>query len=155
MIEKNDSNLLFSLDFSNKQLTEIPQDLYDYKLSLYNLDISGNPLINLDEAIKVLSEFQSLKKLKINVETGDEAKKIIESLPNLIILNDHIIHEEENEIEEKKIEEKNKYFEPSIEKNININYNLNKKELAQSNSNNINYNNKNKNNNNNKNLIKI
>ena len=99
MQENNNQNQVVSLDYSNKQLSEFPKELEQYKSTLINLDISANPLLDLDKTIKALTEFTSLKKLKINIEAGDEAKKIIDALPLLEILNDHPINEEDNEIE--------------------------------------------------------
>ena len=99
MSNNNNSDLVISLDYSNKQLSEFPEELYNYKSTLVNLDISANPLLNLDKTINALTEFTNLKQLKINIETGEEAKKLIDALPNLMILNDHPIHEEEEEIE--------------------------------------------------------
>ena len=119
-----------SIDYSNKQLSEFPKEIYNYKATLINLDISANPLLNLDETIKALKEFPSLKKLKINIETGDEAKKIIEALPNLIILNDHPIHEEEeDDIEIDTNGDNNEIIDKKNDTN-NINNNLIKKEIA-------------------------
>ena len=50
-----------SIDYSNKQLSEFPIELYKYKTTLVNLDISANPSLNLDKTIKALTEFPSLK----------------------------------------------------------------------------------------------
>ena len=99
MKENNNQNQVVSLDYSNKQLSDFPKELEQYKSTLVNLDISANPLLDLDKTIKALTEFTSLKKLKINIETGDDAKKIIDALPLLEILNDHPINEEDNEFE--------------------------------------------------------
>ncbi len=123
----NNNNPYISLDFSNKQLEEFPKELYNYKLSLNSLDISANPLINLDKAIEALKEFPALKKLKINIETGDEAKKVIDELPNLLILNDHPIHEEEEEENDNNENQNNNKEITNIKKNDN----LIKQEIAQ------------------------
>ena len=138
-----------SIDYSNKQLSEFPKEIYNYKATLINLDISANPLLNLDETIKALKEFPSLKKLKINIETGDEAKKIIEALPNLIILNDHPIHEEEeDDIEIDTNNDNNEIIDKNKDTN-NINNNLIKQEIAQLNYSSINASNEENNGNNN------
>ena len=125
--------------------------IFNNKSTLINLDISANPLLDLDQTIKALTEFTSLKKLKINIETGDEAKKIIDALPLLEILNDHPIHEEdnENEIHNENIEIISESHENKEANGIhNINNNLIEEEIAQ-----LNYqslNNSNEKNNNNK-----
>ena len=126
-----------SIDYSNKQLSEFPKEIYNYKATLINLDISANPLLNLEETIKALTEFPSLKKLKINIETGDEAKKLIEALPNLIVLNDHPIHEEEDDIEIDTNDDNNEIIDKNKDTN-NINNNLIKQEIAQLNYSSIN-----------------
>ena len=133
MQENNNKNLEVSLDFSNKQLSEFPKELDKYKSTLISLDISANPLLDLDQAIKALTEFTSLKKLKINIETGEEAKKIIDALPLLEVLNDHPIHEEdiENENQNENIEIINESHENNETNGKNINDNLIEEEIAQ------------------------
>ena len=92
MFDNSTTTAVTSLDLSNKYLTEIPKDLFTYKDTLINLNISSNPLIDLDSVIKNLQEFKYLTNLEINIETGAQAKKIIDALPNLEILNSHPIH---------------------------------------------------------------
>ena len=96
MSDKNNVNIKISLNYSNKKLTEFPKELYEHKNSLISLDISANPLLDLDKTINELKEFKSLRNLKINIETGDEAKKLIQALPFLKVLNDIKIQENEN-----------------------------------------------------------
>jgi len=134
MQENNNQNQVVSLDYSNKQLSEFPKELEQYKSTLVNLDISANPLLDLDKTIKALTEFTSLKKLKINIETGDDAKKIIDALPLLEILNDHPINEEDNEFEihNENIEIISESHEINeTNGNNNINDNLIEEEIAQ------------------------
>ena len=135
MQENNNKNLEVSLDFSNKQLSEFPKELDKYKSTLISLDISANPLLDLDQAIKALTEFTSLKKLKINIETGEEAKKIIDALPLLEVLNDHPIHEEDSENENENQNENIEIINESQENNEtngkNINNNLIEEEISQ------------------------
>ena len=97
---KYNTNLGVSLSYSNRKLTEFPKELYKYKTNLISLDISGNPLLDLDIAINELREFKSLKRLKINIETGEEAKKLIQALPFLQVLNDIKIQQEEEKMDE-------------------------------------------------------
>ena len=130
-MSENNSNKVFSLDFSNKQLSEFPKELFKFKASLVNLDISANPQLDLDKTIKALTEFTSLKQLKINIETGEEAKKLIDALPNLVILNDHPINEEEEENENIELIKQNTEIN-------NTNSNLIEQEIAQINFNIIN-----------------
>ena len=134
MQENNNQNQVVSLDYSNKQLSDFPKELEQYKSTLVNLDISANPLLDLDKTIKALTEFTSLKKLKINIETGDDAKKIIDALPLLEILNDHPINEEDNEFEihNENIEIISESHEINeTNGNNNINDNLIEEEIAQ------------------------
>ena len=98
MSDKNNVNIKISLNYSNKKLTEFPKELYEHKNSLISLDISANPLLDLDKTINELKEFKSLRNLKINIETGDEAKKLIQALPFLKVLNDIKIQQDENRI---------------------------------------------------------
>ena len=88
MSGNKNTNIGVSLNYCNKKLTEFPKDIYKYKTTLISLDISANPLLDLDKAINELKEFKSLKRLKINIETGEEAKKLIQALPFLKVLND-------------------------------------------------------------------
>ena len=87
------SPVVTSLDLSNKYLTEIPKDLFTFKNTLINLNISANPLIDFDSVVENLKEFKYLTNLEINIETCAQAKKIIDALPSLQILNNHLIHE--------------------------------------------------------------
>ena len=121
MSGKNNVNIKVSLNYSNKKLTEFPKELYEYKNSLISLDISANPLLDLDKAINELKEFKSLRNLKINIETGDEAKKLIQALPFLKVLNDIKIQENEN----KTNNQKNNVNE-KVENNDKINDNKDK-----------------------------
>ena len=151
-MSENNSNVVFSLDYSNRQLPKFPEELYNFKTTLIYLDISANPKLNLDETIQSLKQFTLLKQLKINIETGEEAKKIIDALPNLEILNDHPINEEEEEDDNENIEKRKKKNEIN-----NINNNLVKQEIAQINFNiiNKNSNGSKENNNNNKKINNI
>ena len=98
MSGKYNVNIKVSLNYSNKNLTELPKELYEHKNDLISLDISANPLLDLDKTINELTEFKSLRNLKINIETGDEAKKLIQALPFLKVLNDIKIQQDENRI---------------------------------------------------------
>ena len=141
-----------SLDYSNRHLSEFPKELNNYKLTLNSLDISANPLIKIDKAIEVLKEFPSLKKLKINIETGDEAKKLIDALPNLLILNDHPIHEDEEEDDDNNEQEnQNEKNNNEISNINNKNDSLIKQEIAQLNFSSIKVGNEKNNNENNNN----
>ena len=88
------------MSYCNRKLTEFPKELYKYKTNLISLDISGNPLLDLDIAINELKVFKSLKRLKINIETGEEAKKLIQALPFLQVLNDIKIQQEEEKMDD-------------------------------------------------------
>ena len=118
MSDKNNVNIKISLNYSNKKLTEFPKELYEHKNSLISLDISANPLLDLDKTINELKEFKSLRNLKINIETGDEAKKLIQALPFLKVLNDIKILENEN-----KTNNQNTNITEKVENNATTNNN--------------------------------
>ena len=118
MSGKYNINIKVSLNYSNKKLTELPKELYEHKNDLISLDISANPLLDLDKTINELKEFKSLRNLKINIETGDEAKKLIQELPFLKVLNDIKIQEDEN-----RVNNQNNNITDKIENNDNINKN--------------------------------
>ena len=101
MSNDNNINIGVSLNYCNKNLSEFPKELYEHKSTLISLDISANPLLDLDKTINELKEFKSLKKLKINIETGEEAKKLIQALPFLQVLNDIKILEDEDKNDKK------------------------------------------------------
>ena len=46
MSDNNNINIGVSLNYCNKKLTEFPKELYEHKTTLYNLDLSANPLLD-------------------------------------------------------------------------------------------------------------
>ena len=91
---------VFSLNLSLSKITSIPKEVLMNKDSLIELDISGNNFIDFHSVLEDLKQLQKLKKLKINIYTQEQAKDIIDSLPNLEFLNDEPINEEISEEEE-------------------------------------------------------
>ena len=86
---------LNTLILSGEGLTELPDEIFDLKNTLINLDISGNNFLDFESIIHSLKSFKNLKALKINIFTPQEAKFVIDNLPNLEYLNDEQINEED------------------------------------------------------------
>ena len=95
------------LDYSRSKIKTIPKEVMDKKNSLIALDISGNNFSDFFSIINELKQFKKLKKLKINIFTQEQAKFVIDSMPNLEFLNDEPINDETNSEKEKE-KEKNK-----------------------------------------------
>ena len=129
-----------SLNYSHVKIIKIPQEVIKNKDSLITLDISGSNFKNFSSIIEDLKKLKKLKNLKINIFNQEQAKNIIEALPNLEYLNNEAINDnlsQENSNEEKKeVEEKiiiniplvklvDKTFE-SVFKNLYQFYNMNK-----------------------------
>ena len=89
------------LNLSRAKLKSIPKEVLDQKNSLESLDISGNNFNDFYSVLNDLTKFKKLKRLKINIFTQEQAKNIIDLMPNLEYLNDEAINEEVN-IEQKK-----------------------------------------------------
>ena len=115
------------LNFSRSKLKSIPKEIIDKKDSLESLDISGNNFTDFYSVLNTLKKFKKLKRLRINIFSGKQAKTIIDSLPNLEYLNDEPISDDTNIKQEKNrndIQEKidiKKNQHPLI-KIIDINY---------------------------------
>ena len=58
MSNDNNINIGVSLNYCNKNLSEFPKELYEHKSTLISLDISANPLLDLDKTINELKEFK-------------------------------------------------------------------------------------------------
>ena len=80
-----------SLNYSKKKLTCFPKEILKYKDSLIQLDVSGN---NFSDFYSVIEDLKKLTKLKVNIYTQEQAKNIIDSMPNLEFLNDEPINDE-------------------------------------------------------------
>ena len=89
------------LNLSRAKLKSIPKEVLDQKDSLESLDISGNNFNDFYSVLNDLQKLKKLKRLKINIFTQEQAKNIIDLMPNLEYLNDEAINEEIN-IEQKK-----------------------------------------------------
>ena len=85
-----------SLDYSQKKITSIPKEVLKNKDTLITLDISGNNFKDFNSIVEDLKQLKKLKNLKINIYTQEQAKNIIDAMPNLEYLNDEPINEEIN-----------------------------------------------------------
>ena len=84
------------LNLSRAKLKSIPKEVLDQKDSLESLDISGNNFNDFYSVLNDLTKLKKLKRLKINIFTQEQAKNIIDLMPNLEYLNDEAINEEVN-----------------------------------------------------------
>ena len=89
------------LNLSRAKLKSIPKEVLEQKDSLESLDISGNNFNDFYSVLNDLQKLKKLKRLKINIFTQEQAKNIIDLMPNLEYLNDEAINEE-LKIEQKK-----------------------------------------------------
>ena len=85
-----------SLDYSQKKISNIPKEVLKNKDTLITLDISGNNFKDFNSIIEDLKQLKKLKNLKINIYTQEQAKNLIDAMPNLEYLNDEPINEEIN-----------------------------------------------------------
>ena len=95
-----------SLNYSRAKIKTLPKEILDRKDSLIELDISGNNFPDFKSVVNELNQFKKLKKLKINIFTQEQAKTIIDSMPNLEYLNEEPINDDLIPPKEKK-QEKN------------------------------------------------
>ena len=95
-----------SLNYSRAKIKTLPKEILDRKDSLIELDISGNNFPDFKSVVNELNQFKKLKKLKINIFTQEQAKTIIDSMPNLEYLNEEPINDDIIPAKEKK-QEKN------------------------------------------------
>ena len=118
------SELITSIDLSNKGLTELPKELLDYKETLEILDISNNNFTDLNSVAEILSQFEKLTNLNIDLENEEDASLILQSLKYLKVLNGQATDEEE--------EENNNNENNNNENNINEN-NINENNINEEN----------------------
>ena len=110
-----------TLVLSGEGLTELPEEIFEYQGSLINLDISGNNFFDFESVINSLKSFKNLKSLKINIFTPDEAKLVIDNLPNLEYLNDELINDDDqNNFSKENIKEYEDEEDDEEEQIINI-----------------------------------
>ena len=91
------SEPITSIDLSNKGLTELPKELLDYKETLEFLDISNNNFTDLNSVAELLSQFEKLTNLNIDLENEEDASLILQSLKYLKVLNGQTTDEDEEE----------------------------------------------------------
>ena len=115
------SEPITSIDLSNKGLTELPKEILDYKETLEILDISNNNFTDLNSVAIILSQFQKLTNLNIDLENENDASLILQSLKYLKVLNGQATDEEEedNNNNENNINEEND--EPLRQSELNQN----------------------------------
>ena len=89
------SEPITSIDLSNKGLTELPKELLDYKETLEFLDISNNNFTDLNSVAEILSQFEKLINLNIDLENEEDASLILQSLKYLKVLNGQATDEDE------------------------------------------------------------
>ena len=99
-------NKITSLNYSRAKIKSLPKEVLDRKDSLIELDISGINFPDFNSIVNELNQFKKLKKLKINIFTQEQAKTIIDSMPNLEYLNEEPINDDLIPPKEKK-QEKN------------------------------------------------
>ena len=112
------SEPITSIDLSNKGLTELPKEILDYKETLEILDISNNNFTDLNSVAEILSQFEKLTNLNIDLENEEDASLILQSLKYLKVLNGQATDEEE---EENNNNENNNNENNNNENNINEN----------------------------------
>ncbi|VAH87061.1 unnamed protein product [Triticum turgidum subsp. durum] len=83
---------IVTLDLSDRSIHKLPEVFSSSKLSsLSNLNIRGNPLDQMsgNDLFKLFSGFTQLQELEVDIPgpLGDSAITIIESLPNINLLN--------------------------------------------------------------------
>ena len=108
-------NKITSLNYSRAKIKSLPKEVLDRKDSLIELDISGINFPDFNSIVNELNQFKKLKKLKINIFTQEQAKAIIDSMPNLEYLNDEAINDDV-------IPEKEKQKEKNVIKILDNNY---------------------------------
>ena len=85
---------VLSLNYRRKKLTNLPKEILNNKDTLIELDVSGNNFNDFYSIVEDLKKFTKLKKLKINIYTQEQAKYLIDSMPNLEFLNDEAINDD-------------------------------------------------------------
>ena len=95
--EKEQTDRIDYVNYSRAKISSIPKELLEKKDSIISLDISGNNFKDFNSVLYDLKTFKNLKKLKINIFTQEQAKHIIDSMPNLEYLNDEPISDREEE----------------------------------------------------------
>ena len=108
-------NKITSLNYSRAKIKSLPKEVLDRKDSLIELDISGINFPDFNSIVNEINQFKKLKKLKINIFTQEQAKAIIDSMPNLEYLNDEAINDDV-------IPEKEKQKEKNVIKILDNNY---------------------------------
>ena len=103
----NNKEDVLSLNYHRKKLTSLPKEIFNNKDTLIELDVSGNNFNDFYSIVEDLKKFTKLKKLKINIYTQEQAKYLIDSMPNLEYLNDETINDDLNSEEPENLNEYN------------------------------------------------
>ena len=125
LITKVKNFINFQLNLKNNNFNEFPKEILILN-NLEFLDISNNPLKNINEIIQNLKKFKNLKELKIDLTNKNDVFNILNNLPNLKFLNGKKTKEEnfyikeidinENEIKEVNLNNEIEYFNKIFEK---------------------------------------
>lgn len=111
----------FSLNFSRSKLSSIPNEVMKKKDTLIELDISGNNFTDFSSVLEDLKNFKKLKKLKINIYSIEQAKTIIDSMPNLEYLNDEPINDDSERSKEESFQNNERENKEEVIINIPLN----------------------------------
>ena len=125
LITKVKNFINFQLNLKNNNFNEFPKEILILN-NLEFLDISNNPLKNINEIIQNLKKLKNLKELKIDLTNKNDVFNILNNLPNLKFLNGKKTKEEnfyikeidinENEIKEVNLNNEIEYFNKIFEK---------------------------------------
>ncbi|EAS05426.2 EF hand protein (macronuclear) [Tetrahymena thermophila SB210] len=84
------------LSFKNNNIRVIPIKLQEIQ-SLQVLDISGNPIESLDNLVEVLINLRELQSLNVSLSSLEEEMFLIESLPQLLFINQREVQHHQNQ----------------------------------------------------------
>jgi len=93
-----------SLSLANTGLTFLPKDFSRLR-ALTKLNIRGNLFNSITYIMDSLKDLPNLKELGINLKTREEAQLILNSLPDLEVLNDQRIEDSSQDVTEKESSE--------------------------------------------------
>jgi Leucine-rich repeat (LRR) protein len=77
---------LRKINLADNEIAKLPEDL-SILAQIEELNVSGNPLENLQAAVEALSTLPHLETLQINLHLEAEVDFLLRMLPNLQILN--------------------------------------------------------------------
>lgn len=74
------------LNLSDNEIQKLPSDL-TCLTQVQELNLSGNPLVNLQSAVEALAGMSALESLQVNLHLEEEVDFLLRTLPNLKVLN--------------------------------------------------------------------